>query len=88
MFEAHRAVSGFVGIEGKLNFGWADAPGHPENPAFVNREVIFIILPEREADLDALQSLYPDGELTSHYYRENEVLFWMYIVDVPLEEDA
>lgn len=62
---------------------YPNPPGSPENPEFENSKVIFIVLPEREEELNELQSVYPGGQLTTHYYKGSEVLFWMYIVDVP-----
>jgi 4-amino-4-deoxy-L-arabinose transferase-like glycosyltransferase len=43
----------------------------------------FIVLPERESDLDYVRSRYPDGSLQAIYGKWFRLLFWAYLVNGP-----
>jgi hypothetical protein len=52
--------------------------GDSQNPTVDTDQVVFIILPGREADLAALQSSHPGGALSTVPAVDGRPLFWMY----------
>jgi len=44
---------------------------------------LFLILPERQAELDLIKQAYPGGITSEEYYRTNDLFFTFYQVNVP-----
>jgi hypothetical protein len=54
--------------------------GSPENPLLAGHPLIFVFLPEHEADLTAVRTEYPGGQLMEEFSRTGGTLFWIYRV--------
>jgi hypothetical protein len=54
--------------------------GSPENPPLAGHPLIFVFLPDHEADLSAVRTEYPGGQLVEEPSRAGGTLFWMYRV--------
>jgi hypothetical protein len=64
-------------------FDYPHEVGSPDNPQLTADQVMFIVLPEREAELQTLKDMYPGGTLVTRIFEENQdILFWLYIVDL------
>ncbi|MBI5842922.1 MAG: glycosyltransferase family 39 protein [Chloroflexi bacterium] len=62
----------FQGID--INFPW----GAPENPLPEKDHLLFIVLPEAEAEIPLVQNDYPGGTLSKEYADDGTVLFYVY----------
>ena len=54
-----------------------NADGVPD----IEGRALFVLLPERQWELDAIQVRYPDGALTRHYDGSGELLFVSYLLE-------
>ena len=50
-------------------------------PASVNQRTLFIVLPEQQASLKHLASMYPEGSTIARYNRHGRLLFYVRIVE-------
>ncbi len=59
-----------------MNAPWGSA----ENPPLVGHPLLFVFLPEHEADMEAVRAEFPGGQLIEEPSRTGGVLFWLYQV--------
>ena len=54
--------------------------GSPENPQPTSNHLVFVLLPDHEGELPAIQEDFPDGILTRELDRKGQPLYWLYEV--------
>ena len=54
--------------------------GSPDNPQLYGGPLAFVFLPGLNADLEAVQASYPDGELLQEKTPDGRLLYWVYEV--------
>jgi 4-amino-4-deoxy-L-arabinose transferase-like glycosyltransferase len=54
--------------------------GSPDNPQPTSNQLVFVLLPDHEGELPAIQDDFPDGILTRELDRKGQPLYWLYEV--------
>jgi hypothetical protein len=57
-----------------MNYHW----GSPQNPEPTSENLIFVLLPNHETELNTIQVDYPGGVLTQEFDHVGKTLYWLY----------